>query len=129
MNTRIKALRKQLGLNQTDFGAQIGVSQTAVASYENGARVPLDAVILSICRVYNVNETWLRAGEGEMFREIDKSEELAAFFGDVLRDKPDFRYRLISVLARMTTEEWQMLERKAQELAAGLAEGEKKDDP
>ena len=48
MNERIKLLRKALELNQTDFGARIGVKQGTVAAYESGARVPLDSVVVSI---------------------------------------------------------------------------------
>ena len=64
MNERIKLLRKALELNQTDFGARIGVKQGTVAAYESGARVPLDSVIVSICREFGVSESWLRSGEG-----------------------------------------------------------------
>lgn len=70
-NDRIKELRRELGLNQTDFGSRIGVKQTTVAGYENGTRAPLDTVITSICREFNVSETWLRTGEGEMFNQLD----------------------------------------------------------
>lgn len=65
MNERIKKLRKVLELNQTDFGNKIGIRQGSVAAYESGARTPIDAVIVSICREFNVNEDWLRTGDGE----------------------------------------------------------------
>ena len=61
MNERIKLLRKALELNQTDFGARIGVKQGTVAAYESGARVPLDSVVVSICREFGVSESWLRS--------------------------------------------------------------------
>ena len=67
MNTRIRALRKSLDLNQTDFGNRIGVKQTTIAGYETGAKNPLDTVITSMCREFRVNENWLRTGEGQMF--------------------------------------------------------------
>lgn len=74
MNERIKEIRKSLGLSQKDFGDQIGVKQGSVAAYESGARVPLDAIITSICRTFSVNERWLRTGEGNMMipKELDK---------------------------------------------------------
>lgn len=72
MNERIKLLRKALELNQTDFGARIGVKQGTVAAYESGARVPLDSVIVSICREFGVSESWLRSGEGEMFLQLSR---------------------------------------------------------
>lgn len=75
MNERIKELRKALGLNQTEFGERIGIKQGSVAGYESGIRTPLDSVILSMCREFNVNEEWLRTGEGEMFRPISQEDE------------------------------------------------------
>ncbi len=117
MKNRIKELRKQLGLSQTEFGAKIGVKQTTVAGYENGLRSPSDAAILSICREFNVNETWLRTGEGKMFVEKTRDEEIAAFIGRALSDEtPTFKKRLISVLARLSEDEWTMLENRLKEI-------------
>lgn len=67
MNTRIRELRKNLGLSQTEFGERLGLKQTTIAGYETRGRTPIDAVISLICREFNVNETWLRTGAGDMF--------------------------------------------------------------
>ena len=75
MHTRIKALRNALGLNQTDFGAAVGVKQTTVAGYENGTRTPIDAVVSAICREFNVSEHWLRTGEGDMFIQLSEDAD------------------------------------------------------
>ena len=83
---RIRQLRSKLGLKQADFGEKIGVKQGSVAGYESGARSPIDAVINSICREYNVNETWLRTGEGEMFIQLPEEDEVAAYVSDLLED-------------------------------------------
>lgn len=124
MNTRIKILRKELGLNQTEFGAKIGVKQGSIAGYENGSRTPLDTVINSICREFNVSETWLRTGEGDMFIHLSRDEEIAAFIGDVLSgEREDFRRRFISVLARLDVSDWKLLEKIANELANDTEEG------
>lgn len=74
---RIKKLRKALNLNQAEFGARIGIKQSTVTGYETGIRIPLDSVIVSICKEYNVNENWLRNGAGEMFLEKDSDQEFA----------------------------------------------------
>lgn len=119
MNDRIKELRRALGLNQTKFGARIGIKQGTVAGYENGTRVPLDTVIVSICREFNVNETWLRTGEGEMFRPVDRREEMARFWEEVSgAPLDDIRVRLVDVLSRLTREDWDFIERRARELVA-----------
>ena len=77
MNERIKQVRKALGLNQTEFGEKIGVTQGAIAAYESGKRTPLDAAVRSICKTWSVNEVWLRTGDGEMFDTV-KSDDLIA---------------------------------------------------
>lgn len=87
MNERIRLLRKELGLNQSDFGNKIGVKQGTVAGYESGARTPLDAVVSSICREFDVNEEWLRTGEGEMFEQTTEQQKLLKYTGMLLKDK------------------------------------------
>lgn len=75
MNERIKKLRKTLELTQQTFADRIGLKRNTVAQYEIGRNEPIDAVILSICREYNVNEKWLRTGEGDMFIQLPKEDE------------------------------------------------------
>lgn len=119
MNERIKLLRKALELNQTDFGARIGVKQGTVAAYESGARVPLDSVIVSICREFGVSESWLRSGEGEMFLQLSREEEITKFCMSIIRD-PDseFQRQFVSVLARLEPAQWQLLSDMADKLLA-----------
>jgi transcriptional regulator with XRE-family HTH domain len=65
---RIKELRKDhLHLNQTDFGAPLGLTYSAIGGYEKEIRGVSDATILSICREYGVREEWLRDGTGDVF--------------------------------------------------------------
>lgn len=117
MKDRIKALRKALSLNQTDFGSKIGVKQSAVAAYESGSRTPLDSVIVSICREFGVNERWLRTGEGEMLMHLSREEEIMRFAATVVRDpSSEFQRRFVSVLARLTPEQWQLMEEMARKL-------------
>ncbi len=70
LGERIKFLRKELNLNQTEFGKKINIKQGSIASYESGTRKPLDTVILSICREFNVREEWLRNGIKPMRNEF-----------------------------------------------------------
>lgn len=67
MNERIKQLRKELGLTLDKFGERLGVSKVAISLIENGKNALTDQMFKSICREFNVNENWLRTGEGEMF--------------------------------------------------------------
>lgn len=115
MNERIKDLRKSLGLTQVEFGEQVGVKANTIGNYEIGLRTPSDAVIRAICREFNVNENWLRTGEGEMFNPQD--EKLAAFVGSLVADDSEpFKRRMVELLADLTPEEWKLLEKMAERL-------------
>lgn len=65
---RIKKLRRELDLTQQKFGERIGVKGNTIAQYELGRSNPVDSVISLMIREFNVNEEWLRNGEGEMFK-------------------------------------------------------------
>lgn len=73
MNERIRKLRRTLDLTQKEFGDRIGVKGNTIATYEGGRNEPIDSVISLICREFNVNEEWLRTGEGEMFAPAPSS--------------------------------------------------------
>lgn len=116
LGERIKKLRKALDLTQQKFAEQIGTTQNVLANYESGRRNPSASAFNNICKTFNINETWLRTGEGEMFLQRSREDEIAAFLSD-LRGGPDFRQKFISVLSRMTEDEWAILEKKVLELA------------
>ena len=114
---RIKELRKAKGLTQFEFADRLKVSRSNIASYETGKNELSSAVISLICRTFSVSETWLRTGEGEMFSDTAREEQIAAFMGDVLAaESEDFRKRFVSMLSSLSVYEWRLIEEKAKEL-------------
>lgn len=87
MKDRIKLLRKTLDLTQQEFADKIGLKRNSVASYEIGKNYPMDTVIKSICREFNVNEEWLRTGEGEIFEKLTEQQKILKYTGLLLKDK------------------------------------------
>ncbi len=116
LHERIDALIKALGMNQTKFADRINVSRSFVSQMCIGVKTPADRTISDICREFDVNEEWLRTGVGEMFIKKSREEEIAAFVGDILKGEPDFRRRVISALAKMSVDEWMLLEKIARQL-------------
>lgn len=111
MKERLKQLRKALELTQQTFADRIGMKQNTIAQYEMGRTIPSDAIIFSICREFNVNETWLRTGEGDMFIQLTRDEQIEQFVGELLKDEDDsFKRRIISGLAALDAAGWQVLE-------------------
>lgn len=117
MNERIALVRKSLGLTQEKFAEQVGLSRNFMWMIESGTRVPSDRTISDICREFNVNEMWLRTGEGEMFNQITRSEKIAAFLGDITENEgDDFKRRFVEMLAELEPEDWKLLEGMAEKL-------------
>ena len=120
MIQRIIEIRKYYGLNQEQFAEKLKLSRSFINQIEVGKRNVSDRTITDICREFHVSETWLRTGEGEMFTPIRRSEEIAGWIGNILTDEQaDFKRRFVSVLSRLTEDEWELIERKARELLAG----------
>lgn len=117
MQTRIKMIRKESGLNQKDFGSRIGVNQSTIAGYENGIRTPIEAIINSMCKEFGVNEEWLRYGTGVPYVEKSDEELIAKFFGEVeALDEDSFTKRFIKMLASMSAEQRGLFEEMGQML-------------
>lgn len=114
---RVKELRKQINLTQQAFADRLNLKRNTVGSYEVNVVEPSDRTISGICREFNVNETWLRTGEGEMFNQITRSEKITAFLTDITADEgDDFKHRFVEMLADLEPEDWKLLERMAEKL-------------
>ena len=117
MKERIKAVRKALGMNQTDFGKALGASLSAAYKWEAGESGMADATIMLLCQKFNVSETWLRTGVGDMFGPKDREAELSELVGALMSDStPEFKKRLIAVLLKLDDDGWAVLKRIADAL-------------
>lgn len=82
-NQRLKQLRLALHLSQENLGTALGITRSGVSSIESGSRKLSEKHIKLLLAAYpNINENWLRTGEGNMFQDNDKSilGELTAKF-------------------------------------------------
>ena len=92
MKENFKILRKSLRLTQREFAEKLNLSQNFIAQIESGSKIPSDRTIADICRVFSVNESWLRSGSGQMF---DLTEDRTAAIVADLLDKQCPTYNLI----------------------------------
>lgn len=111
MKDRIKKIRKELDLTQQEFADQLKVPRNTIAGYEVGKSNPSDAAINNICREFNVNEDWLRTGQGEMFIPRTRNQIITDFAGDLINEPESFKTRLIEGLAKLDTSDWEDIER------------------
>ncbi len=100
---RVKYLRNELGLNQTEFAEKINIKRSTVAGYENNSRKVIDRAIADIVREYNVNYEWLVYGEGEMF--IDNDEDIYNLIDRIMTNDNEYHKFLIKQVASMSDEQ------------------------
>ena len=111
MNERIKQVRLSAKLSQTEFAEKILVSRSAVCKMESGENSPSEQTVKLICQEFNVNGDWLRNGNGEMFVELSKDEQISAMLGEIQRlGDENFKYRLVSALCKLSESDWTALE-------------------
>ncbi|WP_294352221.1 helix-turn-helix transcriptional regulator [uncultured Clostridium sp.] len=77
LKERFKKIRKDNKLSQAAFGKKIGISPSQIACYETGYREITDRAIKDICREFNVNEEWLRTGNGEIYLIAEDDKKIA----------------------------------------------------
>lgn len=112
MKERLKQLRKTLDLTQQEFADKLKVPRNTIGGYEVGKSNPSDAAVNNICNIFNVNEEWLRTGNGEMFIELTRDEQIEHFVGDALKSEDDsFKKKFISMLAALDESDWEVLQK------------------
>lgn len=74
INNRLKFLRNHKKLSQDSFGDALGITGASISRYEAGNREISDSLIKLVCQTFNISESWLRTGEGEM--EVKPPEDL-----------------------------------------------------
>ena len=78
MNTRMKAIRLALEMNQEEFAKKVGVTPTAISRIERGNRSVTDQMKKAIIHIFDVTPEYLELGIEPMFKEVDDGlEELA----------------------------------------------------
>lgn len=120
INDRIQQVRNSLKMSRRAFGEVLGVSGDVINNIENNRlKRPeqKEPIYKLICEKYNVDEIWLRTGEGEMFVKIDKENLLMEWAGSVLGSSDEsFKKRFVKMLSELDESDWETLEKIAEKL-------------
>ena len=126
INERIKDVRKSASLSQTDFSEHLGTTRGVITNLEGGKTTPNDPFIKLICREFNVDEHWLRTGEGEMFKDLDD-----AFFeriDRIMADENSLHKNLIRAAVNLDVEDLEAIERIINKIKDSFMDEEKKEE-
>lgn len=62
-STRLRILRQQYGLTQSELAKQLGVSTSTIGMYEQGRREPDHKTLLIICKLFGISTDYLLGSE------------------------------------------------------------------
>ena len=116
---RIEILRKDLSMSRRVFGERLGVSESVIVNIEYDRLKRPDqkeSLYKLICKEFNVNEKWLRTGNGEMFIPLTRDQLITDFAADLIMENDTFKKRLVEALAKLDESEWDVLEKLAESL-------------
>lgn len=108
MKDRIRTIRKEAGLTQSQFADALGLGRQAIAFYEGGQREPSGPTINLMCDKYNIRKEWLLTGKGDMHQSgmptasPEKQEKIAQIVGKMYLDDDGFRTKLIEGIAALS---------------------------
>lgn len=101
MNNRISYIIEEKKITKTQFANRIRVSQAFVSQICSGTSGISNRTIADICREFDVDENWLRTGEGEPFRQKLQDKQMTEFkdrFTYVITEKGYSKSRVAETL-------------------------------
>lgn len=136
MNNRLKTFRESITdkkgkkYSQTRFAEEMHITRDILANYENGRVEMTPLFVDSLCKKYNLNESWLRTGEGEMFAPMTKESEIAQIAVAMFKEElPSTIKALIKVLIDMNEDEVELFDKLVRTYIEMIAKGEKENLP
>ena len=110
---RVKSVRKKKELTLEKFGERLGVTKTAISYVESNKRNLTEQMFKSICREFNVNEVWLRTGEGgddNMFTKVSEDDRFSLNLGKLSKSDNEFAKNMLNAIAETDPEKLKIIE-------------------
>ena len=112
ISERLKNMRKDLDLTQTEFGLKLGARQGNVADWERGRSTPSVENLLNIVKTYKINLHWLLTGDGDMYypslSEQYKQQEIKKKMLNFLKNELNLLENEAMLLDETKEETWQL---------------------
>ncbi len=109
LGTRLRALRKRMGLTQGDMAQKLSVDRTTYTKYENGRVSPDYQALVSLAETFGVTVDCL-LGREELYEELSLAEPRDYKWELTLPER-----QLIQMFRQLTEEEQLILVKKAEE--------------
>lgn len=119
INKRVREVRNKEKLTQESMAKKISIKQSSFSDIENGRVNVSERVIADICRVFNVNERWLRYGEGSMYNSLNKEDIIINSVNKILKSENEFIKNLFIAIGNLSDNELEVVEKLVHDVATG----------
>ena len=107
---RIRMIRKQQGMTQTEFAKEISLSTTSISQLEVGKYQMARASKKLLCARFHINPEWLETGEGSMYAPKSEAEELIPDLIEILDKNTMIRRCAAEAIRRFSARDWKLLD-------------------
>jgi transcriptional regulator with XRE-family HTH domain len=107
----IRLIDDECSGNKSAFARKVNITPAYAAQLYKNERTPSDRTISDICRIFSVNEDWLRYGIEPMRSAKSREEEIAEMVGAAFSGSADFKQAVIKMICSRTPDELQVLEK------------------
>ena len=98
------------GCTKSKAAEKMNVSPAYISQLCAGVREPSDRTISDICRIFDIQEDWLRHGLEPMRAAKSREEEISELVGSALSGPSDFKKAVIRMICTRTDKELEALE-------------------
>lgn len=81
-------------MTQVEFANRLSLSQNFIAQLESGKRIASDRTISDVCRIFDINEEWIRYGK-EPKKKIFEGDEYTEAAARIDKNDPKARQAII----------------------------------
>lgn len=134
IHDRIKKVRLSEKLDQEQFSISLNLKRNSISLIENKKRNPSDRTIADLCREFNINEDWLRTGNGgdeNMYFHLTSSEKAYNKFGYIMENSAPSKKAALSILLELLyefpDEKWDLIVNEYMEQAKGCEDKKRED--
>ncbi len=95
LKDRIKKIRTENNLTQSEFAKKLGTVQNTITGYETGRRNPSGSALALMCEKFSVNEEWLKYGKGKMRVELPEEDEYSKAAAMLIKDNDEMAMKAV----------------------------------
>lgn len=106
LGKRVRKIRNDLHMTQEEFGAKIGLKKNSLSQIESGKNQLTSQTMITICKVFNVSESWLQTGEGDPFVKVTKEDEIMDLIKQSMSKEPEaIKRRFAAAVMKLSSEQ------------------------